>query len=1002
MAPLEQSDTQPPPSQPLDRQSPAPRGSTKGTASMAEKPLIGNLKFEMQEFLQKPLVKGDAWYLVDNHWFKQFKKYVGLCLETPYDSGGEWDPALNPGPIENKPLFKEESLQDGQEPDIRELMIDEMDYVLVPEDAWKLLVGKFGVGSGCQEVRRVVVEHGMFVKHCKVEVYYMEFQLADNSSLEESHKKKFSKSDTLETIGATMRQLFNIPEEEETRLWNKYTSNTYEHLSRMTDTVQDAGLFTGQLIIIERKNEDGTWPRQAPDTNARRTSTSPIPTPPHLKSTFDQKEASPVAGALTGPTTSSQASSRYNFSGSSATYGDGGVSEKAQPGICGLSNLGNTCFMNSIIQGLSNTPQVTEYFDNDNYLEDINEDNPLGMKGEIARTFGQLIKDMWSGKYTYVVPRAFKMAVGKFAPQFSGYQQQDSQELLTFLLDGLHEDLNRIKQKPYIEMTDSDSKPDHEVAMEAWENYKKRNDSVILDIFHGLLKSTVVCPECPKVSVTFDPSCYLSLPLPVKKERQIDVFLVHLDPSKPPTQYKVTVPKNGIMSELCSALGKMSGAIPENLMVTDVYNHRFHKIYTGDDQLSHILERDDIFIYETAGTSKESKTVTVPVYLRERKSSSTYAPTNLFGQPFLVTLPSEITQEKLHSALLDRMARYVSKPSEDDEWWRPPPKVEDGNNGNSPDDIDMNGETSETGNEESPVSETSDASKPAASTNGTTEDDEMLSEDDESGPQKIFSLHLVNSYGNAQIEPLSGEPEELVQLSSKNYLSLDWHPRAKQKFFNDKAAEEFNQDESFHGKVAPKKQTIKLSECLKLYTSQEKLGAEDAWYCPKCEKHQQATKKFDLWSLPEMLVIHLKRFSYNRYYRDKIDTLIDFPITNLDMTPYVINPSHGQAVYDLISVSNHYGGMGGGHYTAYGKNKTDGNWYYFDDSSVTQTNEEAVVTKAAYVLFYQRRTSSKASNISSRRVIPSAAGSAEALVNGGTPTTNGHDGNQSEEEMEVN
>ena len=62
-----------------------------------------------------------------------------------------------------------------------------------------------------------------------------------------------------------------------------------------------------------------------------------------------------------------------------------------------------------------------------------------------------------------------------------------------------------------------------------------------------------------------------------------------------------------------------------------------------------------------------------------------------------------------------------------------------------------------------------------------------------------------------------------------------------------------------------------------------------------------------------MLIIHLKRFSYNRYWRDKIDTVIEFPLKNLDMTPYVINSAHGQAVYDLISVSNHYGGMGGGH-----------------------------------------------------------------------------------------
>ncbi len=82
------------------------------------------------------------------------------------------------------------------------------------------------------------------------------------------------------------------------------------------------------------------------------------------------------------------------------------------------------------------------------------------MQGEIARSFGELIKSIWSGRYSYVVPRNFKMAVGRFAPQFSGYQQQDSQELLTFLLDGLHEDLNRIKKKPYIELKDSEDRPD--------------------------------------------------------------------------------------------------------------------------------------------------------------------------------------------------------------------------------------------------------------------------------------------------------------------------------------------------------------------------------------------------------------------------------------------------------------------------------------------------------------------------------------------------------------
>jgi ubiquitin carboxyl-terminal hydrolase 4/11/15 len=117
-----------------------------------------------------------------------------------------------------------------------------------------------------------------------------------------------------------------------------------------------------------------------------------------------------------------------------------------------------------------------------------------------------------------------------------------------------------------------------EVAKEAWDNYLKRNDSIIVDIFHGLLKSTLICPECHKVSVTFDPFCYLSLPLPIKKERQIEVFFVSNDPMKKLIQvcivhlilirvielgdlflqYKVTVPKMGCVQDICKALSKLT------------------------------------------------------------------------------------------------------------------------------------------------------------------------------------------------------------------------------------------------------------------------------------------------------------------------------------------------------------------------------------------------------------------------------------------------------------
>jgi len=102
------------------------------------------------------------------------------------------------------------------------------------------------------------------------------------------------------------------------------------------------------------------------------------------------------------------------------------------------------------------------------------------------------------GNVGYVSPRAFKQTVGHFAPQFSGYQQHDSQELLIFLLDGLHEDLNRVRQKPYIDEPDANGRPDKVVAQEAWDNHKQRNDSVIVDHFQASLSCSHDALPFPK------------------------------------------------------------------------------------------------------------------------------------------------------------------------------------------------------------------------------------------------------------------------------------------------------------------------------------------------------------------------------------------------------------------------------------------------------------------------------------------------------------------------
>ncbi|XP_074646893.1 ubiquitin carboxyl-terminal hydrolase 15-like isoform X2 [Tubulanus polymorphus] len=905
-------------------------------------------KNEIAAFLKTPLQKGDTWYLIDTKWYKQWKKYVGF---DNWDTSLVGDKVVYPGPIDNSPLLK-----DGTS-DLKDHLIDELDYLLVPTEGWNKLVTWYTVMEGQDPIARKVIEQGMFVKQCKVEVYLMDLKLVQNNELDKVQTQKFSRVDTIDDIEKAMRNLYSIGSDKDVRLWNKYMSNTYEHLNKPDNTLQDAGLYQGQTIVIEQKNDDGTWPRQ----------------------------------------TKRSTSSYNNYSGYGSSYYSSfdvsNTKSSSAPGLCGLSNLGNTCFMNSALQCLSNVTNLTSFFLSDHWKDELNYDNPLGMKGEIAKAYVELIRNMWSGKYSYTVPRNFKIAVGKFAPQFSGYQQQDSQELMAFLLDGLHEDLNRIKKKPYIEQKDHDGRPDEELAREAWFNYQKRNDSIIVDTFHGLLKSTLVCPECTKISVTFDPFCYLSLPLPIKKERQIEVFFMPLDPVKKPVQYKLTVPKMGTVRDLCKSLSAFTDVPQERMIVTDVYSHRFHKVFSIDDGLTHILERDDIFVYETP--ESDDDTNMIAVYLRERNvhqnSQRTYNHTtnSLFGTPLLVPVPrSNCTYEVLYNIILNKMSRYVKVPDNSDEWWREKDEKQT-------EDKQVNGDM-ELGQD----GENDDDDMTGKKKSSDEEDDDSK---DEEKNHRLFRFSLVNSYGSSELQPIKDDGSSLT-FSNRSYIAVDWNMKAKTKFFDINAAEEFETHESVNMRPTQKKQVIQLNECLDMFVTMEKLGEHDPWYCPSCKKHQQATKKFDLWQLPNILVIHLKRFSYNRYLRDKLDTFVEFPVKGLNLKKLLINPNHGPALYDLLGVVNHYGGMGGGHYTAYAKNKDLNEWYYFDDSSVSQSSEDAVVTKAAYVLVYQRRDFIAQTNKTSSQIISAAASSNNA--NGEDELSNGNNGSccaiSEEDDMDIN
>lgn len=201
-------------------------------------------------------------------------------------------------------------------------------------------------------------------------------------------------------------------------------------------------------------------------------------------------------------------------------------------------------------------------------------------------------------------PRSFKSTIGRYGPSFSGYGQQDSQEFLLFLLDGLQEDLNRIFKKPYIEKPDSTDEMVvnraelEEFADKNWDIYKARNDSVITDLFAGMYKSTLHCPACDKVSIIFDPFNNLTLQLPIESTWNKQIYYFGLD--KSPVLVDVEIDKNATIKSLKEYVAKKVKSEPRRMVMAEIYNNRFYKVFENTTCISeaNIKAGEDIAIYE--------------------------------------------------------------------------------------------------------------------------------------------------------------------------------------------------------------------------------------------------------------------------------------------------------------------------------------------------------------------------------------------------------------------
>lgn len=765
----------------------------------------------------------------------------------------------------------------------------------------------------------------------------------------------------------------------------------------------------------------------------------------------------------------------------------------------------------------------------DKYRKELNPSNPLSHNGEVAKAYASLLKEMFSENATSsFAPRNFKNVIGKYGPSFSGYGQQDSQEFLLFLLDGLQEDLNRIQKKPYVEKPDStDEMVNDPMALRAmadkcWEIYQARNDSVITDLFAGMYKSTVVCPNCNKVSIIFDPFNNLTLQLPIENlwSRIIFFFPLH----SRPIQVSVDIDKNASFAALKEYVAGKAGIHAKRTVVAEIYKNRIYKMF--DDKATigeeRIAESDHIAVFEledeptncpppkkksqkirplifhNSHSDEESDVpdsesgladkMLVAVFNRQLKDGSwRYQHRAVFGVPsYIIVTRDEVRN---YDAILQKVLAKVETMTTRDFLREDHGSVDD----SAPEDsdtvlmatdedsssdskvqatslesedgmIDISMRDSVDGSQSAPTNLDNSAapkSKPLArmlqpanfitpevrnlfemkyfssgsemiptgwSTlqdenkdyptiasrmpepvtdrkmktqsklqrrlqrldSASSSDEDIVEESPAVAPASYFGngsgsdsdglppvQRLVQHRGrySRSIKRTSRDSKKLITYSRKGKdaattsdreepqpgtndvplirlgeaIVLDWSPEAYDALFT---GIESTQDDELRGaptwesiptmpdpeleerrkrRASRKRNGISLGDCLDEFGKPETLSENDAWYCPRCKEHRRASKTFELWKAPDILVIHLKRFSVQGRFSDKLDIFVDFPVEGLDLSSRVVMQEEGKSpIYDLFAVDNHYGGLGGGHYTAFAQNFIDKNWYEYN------------------------------------------------------------------------
>ncbi|XP_032695799.1 ubiquitin carboxyl-terminal hydrolase 43 isoform X1 [Lontra canadensis] len=615
------------------------------------------------------------------------------------------------------------------------------------------------------------------------------------------------------------------------------------------------------------------------------------------------------------------------------------------PGAQGLKNHGNTCFMNAVVQCLSNTDLLAEFLALGRY-------RAAPGRAEVTEQLAALVRALWTREYTPQLSAEFKNAVSKYGSQFQDNGQHDALEFLLWLLDRVHEDLEGSSRGPGAE------KPQPE-ASRSPENLPSPSaqpslgPSFVQSHFQAQYRSSLTCPHCLKQSNTFDPFLCVSLPIPLRQTRFLSVTLVFPSKSQRFLRVGLAVPILSTVAALRKMVAEEGGVPADEVILVELCPTGFQRSFFDEEDLNTISEGDNVYAFHApppsgqellsahlSGLSVSPRLATrdglrssLPVHSENKvlvlfcNLVGSGQQASRFGPPFLLREDRAISWLQLQQCILSKVCCVMKS--------------------------------------EAPIQ----------------------------NPGSLFSVRVVGlSLGCGYLSPQDSHPlchwavDRALHLRRPGgpphvKLAVEWDSCTKERLFGSLQEERVQDADSvWRQQQAHQQHSCTLDECFQFYTKEEQLAQDDAWKCPHCQALQQGMVKLSLWTLPDILIIHLKRFCQVGERRNKLSTLVQFPLSGLNMAPHVAQRGAGPPpgtgswppwkqpaglpagypldfLYDLYAVCNHHGSLQGGHYTAYCRNSLDGQWYSYDDSTVEPLPEDEVNSRGAYILFYQKRNS---------------------------------------------